>query len=312
MAQPMKPIVKPFQDSFNMAHNHSQDTPHYGKAFVIGIALNTIYIVVEFFYGLTVHSSSLLADAGHNTSDVLSLLLAWGAIWAAQKNKTKIFTYGYRKSTIMASIVNGILIITAGGLIVYNAIEKLQNPVDIPGNVIMLVAGIGVFINTFTALLFMKDQKNDLNIKGAFLHMAADAGVSLGVVIGGLVIKYTEAYWIDSMLSFLIVVVIVIGAWRLLRDSINLALDAVPKHIDFDKVKAFLKSDDRIKNVHDLHIWAVSTTETALTAHLVIPEGQNDDFMYELRQKLHQNFSINHSTLQVERHFGDENYCPFD
>lgn len=293
-----------------MTQNHSHGSRHYGKAFGIGIALNTLYIVVEVFYGLTTNSSALLADAGHNTSDVLSLLLAWGAIWAATKKPTKTYTYGYRKSTIMASVINGVLIMAAGCIIVYDAIEQLQNPVEIPGNVIMIVAGIGVVINAFTAFLFMKGQKGDLNIKGAFLHMAADTGVSLGVVLGGLLIKYTGAYWIDPVLSFIIVAVIVYGAWGLMKDSIKLALDAVPKNIDLEKVKSFLIENEKIKNVHDLHIWAISTTETALTAHLVIPEGSTDNFLYQLREELHDNFEIHHVTLQVESSYGDKEYCP--
>ncbi|MGB7784995.1 MAG: cation diffusion facilitator family transporter [Salinimicrobium sp.] len=291
-----------------MGHDHSHSSQNYGKAFGIGILLNTIYIVVEVIYGLTSNSSALLADAGHNTSDVMSLVLAWAATYAATKQPGGDYTYGYKKTTIMASLINGLLIFAAGGIIIYDAIRKLQNPVEVPGNVIMIVAGVGVVINTVTALLFMKGQKGDLNIKGAFLHMAADAGVSLGVVIGGLLIKNTGLNWIDPVLSFIIVAVIVYGAWGLLRDSVKLALDAVPNDIEIAKVKAYLESIDGVEEVHDLHIWAMSTTETALTAHLIVPEGQDDRFLYRVREDLHDKFEITHTTLQVENDFGDEQY----
>ena len=290
-----------------MGHEHSHASQNYGKAFGIGILLNTIYIVVEVVYGFLSNSSALLADAGHNTSDVLSLILAWAATWAASKQSTNRYTYGYKKTTIMASLINGLLIFAAGGIIIYDAIQKLQNPVEVPGNVIMIVAGIGVVINTFTALLFMKGQK-DLNVKGAFLHMAADAAVSLGVVIGGLLIKTTGLMWIDPVLSFIIVVVIVFSAWGLLRDSVKLALDAVPGDIDIDKVEKYLLNINGVEGVHDLHIWAMSTKETALTAHLVVPKGQDDRFLYKIREELHDKFEINHTTLQVENDFGDEEY----
>ena len=291
-----------------MGHDHSHSSQSYGKAFGIGILLNTIYIVVEVIYGITSNSSALLADAGHNTSDVMSLILAWTATWAASKRPKGDYTYGYKKTTIMASLINGLLIFAAGGIIIYDAIRKLENPVEIPGNIIMIVAGIGVVINTITALLFMKGQKGDLNIKGAFLHMAADAGVSLGVVLGGLLIKTTGLNWIDPALSFLIVGVIVYGAWGLLRDSVKLALDAVPNDIEIDEVKAYLENIKGVEEVHDLHIWAMSTTETALTAHLIVPEGQDDRFLYKVREELHDKFEITHTTLQVENDFGDETY----
>ncbi len=290
-----------------MAHHHHQPT-HYGKAFAIGIALNVAFVIVEVFYGLSVDSSALLADAGHNTSDVFSLILAWAATWIAQKRPSGKYTYGWRKTTIHASLLNGVLIIAAAGLITWEAVHKLQEPVAIPGNVIMIVAGIGVVINTATALLFMRGQQKDLNIKGAFLHMAADAAVSIGVVLGGLIIQRTAAYWVDPALSFLIVAVIVYSAWGLLRDSVDLALDAVPKNIDIEEVKVFLESIDRVAEVHDLHVWALSTTETALTAHLVVPDGHDDPFIFEVRRQLHGRFDIDHCTLQIERTFADEEY----
>lgn len=288
--------------------NPNDPKRNYGKAFAIGIGLNVLYVAVEVFYGLAINSSALLADAGHNASDVFSLILAWAATWVAGRQPRGTYTYGFRRTTIMASLVNGLLIFAAAGLILWDAIEKIQEPVEIPGNIVMIVAGIGVVINTITALLFMKGQKDDLNIKGAFLHMAADAAVSVGVVLGGLAMTLTNAYWVDPALSFVIVAVIVYSAWGLLRDSAKLALDGVPKDIDLNKVKQFLESLDKVEEVHDLHVWALSTTETALTAHLVVPAGHDDQFIFDVRDKLKDEFNIDHSTLQIERTFKDEEY----
>ncbi len=293
-----------------MDHNHSHRKQDFGKAFAIGIGLNTVYVAVEAFYGFAVDSSALLADAGHNASDVISLILAWVAIWISKKKPTGQYTYGLRKSTILASLFNGLLLVGAAGFIFYDALQKIQSPVAIPGNTIMIVAGVGLLVNTGTALLFVKG-KSDLNIRGAFLHMAADAGVTLGVLIGGLLMKLTGAYWIDPALSMVIVGVIVYGAWGLLSESINLAIDAVPKNIDITKVKAFLEDLDRVTDVHDLHIWALSTTETALTAHLVMPDGCEDDDLYKIREELQEHFGIDHTTLQVERTLADDEYRPF-
>lgn len=292
-----------------MGHNHSNTKKDFGKAFAIGIGLNTIYVAIEVFYGLAVDSSALLADAGHNASDVLSLILAWAAIWISKKKPTGKYTYGLRKTTILASMINGLLIVGASGFILYDAIQKIQSPIPIPGNTIMIVAGIGLVVNTGTALMFVKG-KNDLNIKGAFLHMAADAGVTLGVLIGGLVMKFTGAYWVDPALSFVIVAVILYGAWGLLSDSVMLAIDAVPKNIDLTKVKEFLQGFDKVEEVHDLHVWALSTTETALTAHLVIPNGCNDYYIFKIRKELNEEFGIEHCTLQVEKTFLDDEYRP--
>lgn len=294
-----------------MAHNHTHSSKHHGKAFGIGIALNVIYVAVELFYGLSVNSTALLADAGHNASDVISLILAWAAIWVAEKRPSGRYTYGLRKTTIMASLINGLLIIGAAVIIAWDAIQKFQDPVSIPGNIVMIVAAIGLVVNTSTAFLFYKDQKSDLNIKGAFLHMAADAGVTLGVLLGGLAIKYTGYTWIDPVLGLLIVLVILYSAWGLLSDSVKLALDAVPEGINQEEVKSFLEKVDGVEDVHDLHIWALSTTETALTAHLVVPGGHDDQFLYDVRERLHKKFEIVHTTLQVEKGFEDQAYRPY-
>ena len=289
-------------------HEHQSSAADYGKSFIIGIILNIGYVAVEVFYGLTINSSALLADAGHNFSDVISLVLAWCAILLSHKRATGQFSYGFRKSTILASMVNGLLIVGASGFILYDALQKIQNPVEIPGNTMMIVAGIGIVINTGTALLFMKGRKGDLNIKGAFLHMAADAAVTLGVLVGGLLIKLTGAYWVDPALSFIIVGVILYSAWGLLVDSVKLVLDAVPKDINLEQVKQYLENIDCVEEVHDLHIWALSTTETALTAHLVVPEGCQDQFIYDTRDELKKRFGIDHSTLQIEHTLADEEY----
>ena len=285
--------------------------PHaqrYSQVFAIGIVLNVIYIAVEVSYGFAINSSVLLADAGHNTSDVLSLLLAWGAIWIAPKKPSGKYTYGLRKATILASMINGMLILGAAGLITWNAIQKIQNPVKIPGQIIIIVAAVGMIINAATALLFSKDRKKDLNIKGAFLHMAADTVVSLGVVIGGLIMTYFGYYWLDPVLSFAIVAIVIYSVWGLLVDSVNLAVDAVPENINLSQVRLYLKEIQKVKEVHDLHVWAISTTQTALTAHLVVPGGHTDQFIYEIQKKLKQKFNIDHATLQIEQAYEDDKY----
>jgi cobalt-zinc-cadmium efflux system protein len=294
-----------------MAHDHSHGSQNHGKAFGIGIALNSIYVAVELYYGFVANSSALLADAGHNASDVFSLILAWAAIKIATKRPSKRYTYGLRKTTVLASMINGLIIIAAAGLIAWDAIQKFQDPSEISGNIVMIVAAIGLVVNTGTAFLFWKGSKGDLNIRGAFLHMAADAGVTLGVLLGGLAIKYTGLTWIDPALSLVIVLVILYSAWGLLGDSVKIAIDAVPKNIDIDRVEEFLMDIEGVEEVHDLHIWAMSTTETALSAHLVVPDGHGDQFLYDIRGKLHDKFKITHTTLQIEQGFGDKEYRPY-
>ncbi|WP_167604655.1 cation diffusion facilitator family transporter [Maribellus sediminis] len=289
-----------------MAHSHSHDHHHepgnrHGKAFAIGIALNVVFVVVEVIYGMLANSSALLADAGHNASDVLSLVFAWTAAWMATIKPTGKYTYGLRKTTILVSILNALLLFGAVGFIAWDAIGKIQNPEPVAGTQVMIVAGIGVVINTITALLFMKGQKEDLNIKGAFLHMAADAGVSLGVVIAGLLIMSTGALWIDPLTSFVIIAVVLWGTWKLFTDSLRLALDAVPNHIKVEEVRTFLEAQKGVINVHDLHIWAMSTTKVALTAHLIMPGGNDDAFLARLQNDLEHRFGIGHTTFQIEK-----------
>lgn len=284
-------------------HNHSHAfVQNYNKAFGVGIILNVIYIVVEITYGIIINSMALLADAGHNFSDVLGLVLAWGAAYLAKTATTEKRTYGMRKSTILAALFNAIILMIAVGAITIEAVRKLIHPEPVQGSTMMIVAGIGFIINAATALLFMKGREKDLNIKGAFLHMAADAGVSLGVVLAGLVIFYTNWLWIDPVISLVIVLVITVGTWELLRDSFHLSMDAVPKDIILKDVENYFSSLHGVKEVHDLHIWAMSTTETALTVHLVIPDEQKDDnFLKKICGELHEKFGIEHPTIQVEK-----------
>lgn len=282
-------------------HNHSHIVRiSHGKAFAIGIGLNITFVIVEVVYGFIANSSALLADAGHNASDVLGLVFAWTAAWMATIKPKGKYTYGLRKTTILVSILNAILLFGAVAIILWNAIEKLKNPEPVIGSQIIIVAAIGVIINTLTALLFIKGQKNDLNIKGAFLHMAADAGVSLGVVVAGLLIIQTGKQWIDPVTSLIIIFVIVWSAWKLFTASIDLALDAVPKHIDIQKVNAFLLNKKGVKSIHDLHIWALSTSQVALSVHLVMPNGTDDNFLPELQDEIEHKFGIKHITIQIE------------
>jgi len=283
------------------SHDHSHETGiSHGKAFALGIGLNIVFIAVEVIYGLIANSSALLADAGHNASDVLGLVFAWTAVWMATIKPKGKYTYGLRKTTILVSILNALLLFGAVVAIAWDAIGKFKNPEPVAGSQVMIVAAIGVVINTLTALLFMKGRKGDLNIKGAFLHMAADAGVSLGVVVAGLLINLTGKQWIDPVTSFVIIAVILWGTWRLFTDSVDLALDAVPKHIKLQEVREFLLAQEGVENIHDLHVWAMSTTKVALTAHLTMPNGFNDAFISELQENLKHKFGIGHTTFQIE------------
>lgn len=286
-----------------MSHEHAHHAKNYNRAFAVGVALNLVFVVIEFSYGVVAGSLALVADAGHNLSDVFSLLLAWGAILLTRKNATEKRTYGFRKGTIMASLASAILLLVALGGITWEAIERFSNPQPVEGMTVIVVAAIGVLINTITALLFISGQQHDLNIRGAFLHMAADAGVSLGVVISGVMIMTTGWLFIDPVISLLIVVVILIGTWSLLRDSLNLAIDAVPEHIDMPGVRSYLSGLDHVSEIHDLHVWPLSTTEVSLTVHLTVDSADlPKDFLANIQQQLRDHFAIEHSTIQVERH----------
>ncbi|MBE9178137.1 cation transporter [Oculatella sp. LEGE 06141] len=280
-------------------HNHSSS--HYNRAFAIGIVLNIGFVIVETVYGFLAHSIALLADAGHNSSDVLSLVLAWGASLLSQQKPTHRYTYGLRGSSILVSLTNAILLLLAMGAIGLESVQRFGYPEPIAGRTVITVAVVGILVNTITALLFMSGRQHDLNIRGAFLHMAADAGVSAGVVLAGIAIVLTGWQWVDPVVSLVVVVVVVIGTWQLLKDSLNLALNAVPEGIEPLAVRTFLEERPGVTQVHDLHIWAMSTTETALTVHLVMPEGHpGDDFLQQLCDQLHRHFGVDHSTIQIE------------
>ena len=284
-----------------MSHNHSHAPANYNRAFAIGVALNIVFVVIEALYGVLADSLALIADAGHNLSDVLSLLLAWGASLLAKRAATLKRTYGLRKATIMASLGSAILLLAALGGITWEAVGRFLNPMPVDAITVIVVAAIGVVINTLTALLFLKGMKEDLNIRGAFLHMAADAGVSLGVVIAGAFIMLKGWLWIDPVISLAIVIVVFIATWGLLRDSLNYAMDAVPDSIDLPAIQSYLLACDDVEAIHDLHIWPLSTTEIALTVHLVVNSSKLDNrFLFGIQQQLHDHFGIEHTTIQVE------------
>jgi len=289
------------------AHGHSHGGHHHhvpadmGRAFAVGVGLNTLFVLVEVGAGFLSHSMALLADAGHNASDVLALLMAWGATALAKRAPTSRRTYGLRKATVLASLGNAVFLLLAIGAIVSESIHRLTLPNVVATRTVMITAAIGVAINTATALLFMRGGKEDLNVRGAFLHMASDAVISVAVVIGAGVIALTGLQWIDPVLSLGIAAVIVVGTWSLLRDSANLALDGAPREIDVAEVRAWLAAQPGVEEIHDLHIWAMSTTETALTAHVIRPANDDaDQFLHTTCEALSVRFNIGHSTLQVE------------
>ena len=281
------------------AHAHAPAS--FGTAFAIGIALNLGFVVIEAVYGLLSNSVSLLADAGHNLSDVLGLGVAWLATVLARRAPTARFTYGMRGSSILAALFNAVfLLVTVGGLS-WEAIRRLGAPEPVAGKTMMAVAAIGILVNGVTAWLFASGRKDDINLKGAFLHMASDALVSVGVVAAGLLILLTGWLWIDPIVSLVINGVIVWGTWGLLRDSVGMSMAAVPAQIDPAAVRTFLSARTGVVDVHDLHIWPMSTTENALTCHLVMPNGHpGDAFLHELAGDLAQRFRIDHTTVQIE------------
>lgn len=280
---------------------HSHAPKDFGRAFAIGATLNIGFVIAETIAGLMTHSLALLADAGHNLSDVLGLFMAWGAVVLAKTAPAGRRTYGLRKGTILASLTNAVVLLVAVGAIAWEAVRRFADPQPIQTGPVMIVAAVGIAINTATALMFMRGSKDDLNIRGAFLHMAADAAISAGVVVAAAAMWATGWLWLDPVVSLGIVAVIVLGTWGLLRDSLDLALDAAPRGIDPKAVKAWLAGRPGVTEVHDLHIWAMSTTETAMTAHLVRPENpDNDQFLHEICGEMARRFKIGHVTIQVE------------
>jgi len=289
-------------------HNHSKGHHHHpspksqGRVFIMTIVLNMLFVIIEFAYGFITNSTALIADAGHNISDVLGLMLAWGAIILTRKAPSKRYTYGLRSTSIMAAVANAMLLLVACGAIAMEAIDRFSQPPAVAGLTVSIVAAVGIVINGLSAWLLMRGSKEDLNIRGAYLHMAADAAVSLAVVIAGVAMFYTGWFMIDPIISLVIVIVIVVGTWSLLRDSMQLALSAVPANIDALAIDAYLRQLVGVTEIHDLHIWGLSTTESALTVHLVMPNGHpGDNFMDEIVQTLEERFFVHHSTLQIEQ-----------
>ncbi len=286
-------------------HSHGGSAGHgpasYDRSFALGAALNIGFVAVEATYGLIANSTALLADAGHNLGDVMGLLIAWGAAWMGRRLPAGRYTYGFGSASILASLLNAMILLIGVGAITLESANRLSAPEPVAEGTVMLVAAIGIAINGFTAWLFMGGRKQDINLKGAYLHMAADAGVSLGVVISAVGIGLTGWLWLDPVTSLIIAVVITVGTWGLLRDSTRLALAAVPESVDRPAVETYLAGLPGVTAVHDLHIWPISTTETALTAHLVRPGGEQDDALLQgVAKTLRERFGIGHATLQVE------------
>jgi len=289
-------------------HNHNHASADFGRAFAIGTALNLGFVAIEGAAGFWTQSVALLADAGHNLSDVLGLLVAWGGAELAKRAPSKRFTYGLRGSSILAALTNAVLLFVAVGAILLEAIQRLSDPPPIPGGTVMLVAAIGIAVNLGTAMLFARGRKGDVNIRGAWLHMATDAAVSAGVVIGAGLMLWTGAAWLDPAISLAIVAVILWSSWGLFTESLTMALHAVPKGIDADAVERTLAGLPGVTRVHDLHIWPMSTTEAALTAHLIMPDGHpGDAFLIDLQHRLEHDHGIDHTTVQIE--LGDGAEC---
>lgn len=284
-----------------MGHNHPHSSTSIGDAFRLGILINLVFIAAEVGFGIMSNSTALLADAGHNFSDVLALGFSWFAIVIAKRKPNLRFTYGLRRTTILTAILNTLLLIVTVGFIAWEAIIRIGSGNQIHSQTIIIVASMGILVNGFTAFLFVRGKEHDLNIKSSFLHFVADALVSLGVVIAGIVILFTGVAWIDSAVSLVIAAFILYSSYRLLIDSINLALDAVPKDIDINQVSNYLTGLNGVNSIHDLHIWALSTSETALTVHLVVENPINNDLLHEITDYLSGNFGISHSTIQVEQ-----------
>jgi len=296
----------------NTVSDHDDHLPKdFGRAFAIGTVLNVGFVIVEITFGFLSNSMALLADAGHNLSDVFGLLMAWGAATVAKRAPSARFTYGLRSSSILAALANAILLLIAVGAIAWEAVQRFSHPEQAAGGTVMIVAAIGIVVNTATALMFLSGTAQDINIRGAFLHVAGDAAISLGVVLAGFAMVVTGLLWIDPVVSLVIAAIIVWGTWSLLRDSVNLALHGVPVGIDLSAVRSFLAGLPGVASVHDLHVWPMSTTETALTCHLVMPGGHpGDAFLAATADGLAHRFRIGHPTLQIEK--GDAHPCPLE
>ena len=292
-------------------HSHSEHHHHHGpveltnvnRAFIVGISLNFIFVLIEVFVGLYIHSLSLLSDAGHNLADVGALALSLLAFRLLKVKSNDKYTYGYRKTSILTALFNSVILLVSVGAIAYEAIHRLLNPEPLPGYTIAIVAGIGIAINSFTAILFLKDKEKDINIKSAYLHLMSDALVSLGLVIAGIIIHYTNWYWLDPVFSIIIVIIILMGTWRLLKHSLRLSLDGVPPNVDLQEVKNKALKVKGVVEIHHIHIWAISTTENALTAHIVVADNQTMQEIESIKKQLKHEFqhqNIHHVTLETE------------
>jgi cobalt-zinc-cadmium efflux system protein len=282
-------------------HGHSHAPADFGFAFGIGITLNILFVIVGVAFGVVGHSMALIADAGHNLSDVLGLVMAWVASVLVKRAPSQRFTYGLRGTSILAALFNAVFLLVATGAIALGAIQRFFEPEPVAGKLVMIVAAIGIVINAGTAMLFLRGRHDDLNIKGAFLHMAGDAAISFGVVLAGLIILMTGWHWVDPLVSIGIALVIVAGTWSLLRDSLSMTLQGVPPGIDLPAVRDFLEKCPGVCAIHDLHVWPMSTTETALTCHMVILDGHpGDEALHKISDELRHRFGIPHSTIQVE------------
>ena len=285
------------------SHGHAPVITTINKAFIIGIVLNLAYVIIQIAIGLRINSLSLLSDAGHNFLDVAGLALAMIAFKLAKSKSTDKYTYGYKKSSILISLLNAVILLISIGAIGYEAIFRFKNPQPLPGTTIAIIAGIGILINGVSAFMFFRDKESDINVKAAFLHLASDALVSLGLVIGGIIIFYTHLYWIDPLLSIIICLVIIVNTWSLLKDSLRLSLDGVPDNVNIQKVKEEILKTDGVKDFHHIHIWAISTTQNALTGHLVVSETLTNLEIAKIKDKLkHQldHLNIQHTTLETE------------
>ena len=285
-----------------MPHDYAPPATRTNASFKIAIGLNVLIVALQAVYGILSHSVALVADAGHNLTDVLSLLFALGANILAARPPTKTRTYGFRRTTILAALLNAMILLVATGAILFAAFDRLRHPAPVDGRTVAWIAGIGIVLNAASAWLFVRGRKGDLNVKAAFLHMAGDAAVSAGVVMAGLIILWTGAIWVDPMMSIVIAIVIVAGTWSLLRDSFNLAADAVPEGIDPSAIESYLRGLEAVTDVHDLHVWGMSTTQIAMTAHVIVREEvAHDALIATICTAMHDRFSIEHTTIQIER-----------
>ena len=299
------------EDAHHGHHGHHHHTPtDFGRAFRIGIALNLVFVAIEMSAGIFADSVALMADATHNLADVLALALAWGAAVLSRRVPTHRYTYGLKGTSILAALANAVLLLLITGGLAWEALQRLTHPPGVQAGLVIAIAALGVLINGATALLFMGGGKQDLNIRGAYLHMATDAAISLGVVVAGAGMLAFGWNWLDPLVTLVLVTIIAAGTWSMLRDSVSLALQAVPSHIDPQAVRNFLASQDGVTEVHDMHIWGMSTSENALTTHLICPGGHpGDDFLHQLSEQVEARYGIHHATFQVELGNGDVS-CP--